>query len=139
MSELRNLIDFRRFAEPRDLLHAVQEGQASPKADENIKSAITIMAFETSNQRNWLLFTSKRVYCLLDDRRKEKPKVRWSVPISKSSNTNIEVRDYTKDSGVIVVDADNTLLYSKRLFSDMTPIQRIDLIKSKAVAQAYEA
>ena len=54
----------------------------NPKAEDSGQSK-TLLFFRTSKQQSWLVATSERLYCILDDVRKSEPHVNWSIPSSE--------------------------------------------------------
>ena len=46
---------------------------------ENDSNRNALLIFDTSKQRTWLVASQARLYCILDDIRKEKPTITWSM------------------------------------------------------------
>jgi hypothetical protein len=116
--KINDLLDYRRFANRNVLTSAVAEVIGD--------DAVQLLMFETSKQRNWLFITAKMIYCVTDDRRKDKPHLRWSLPIHSGTNLSIVVsEDRSEASATLLLDGDKSLLYSKRFFTDMPPQDRI--------------
>ena len=107
-------------------------------ADEDVESAKTLLLFETSRQRTWLVATDKRLYCILDDARKDLPRVQWSFAkdelIDAGGNLIITIvrgADHKKNSGLVHIGPRRNWIYSKRLFPQGDPVEAItQLIQS---------
>lgn len=86
--------------------------------------AEALLLFSTSNQHTWLVATRERLYCILDDLKKDKPHINWSIPKRKlvsdqHVSINLRSRDHSQYSGLIDVgDEHPDWLYTKRLFVD---------------------
>jgi len=107
------------------------------KDGEDIAHVKVVELFENSNQKTYLIKTNKRLYKILDDRRKEEPMVNWSVKVEKLTNENknpFKVIDYKKDIGKLAlnIDADKGALYTKKLFSNIDINEALtDLLKNE--------
>ncbi len=83
-----------------------------------------LLIFDTSKQKTWLVATEKRLYCVLDDLRKQQPHINWSMKkddIIQNNNINIEIKIHEKSysSGLVDISGSHkNWLYSKRLFLD---------------------
>jgi hypothetical protein len=94
-----------------------------PKTEDPDK-AEALLLFSTSNQHTWLVATQERLYCILDDLRKDKPHINWSIPKRKlvsgqHVSINLRSRDHSQYSGLIDIgDEHPEWLYTKRLFVD---------------------
>ncbi len=125
--KINDLLDYRRFANRNVLTSATAEIIGD--------DAVQLLMFETSKQRNWLFITAERIYCVTDDRRKDKPHLRWSLPIHSGTNLSIVVsEDRSEESATLLLDGDKSLLHSKRFFTDMPPQERIMSIIRKLQA-----
>lgn len=63
------------------------------------------------------------MYCILDDNRKDKPKVRWSIQkqdivIDDKISIEIKIKEYSEKSGLLNIGQRNDWLYSKKLFKN---------------------
>jgi uncharacterized secreted protein with C-terminal beta-propeller domain len=108
------------------------------KDDEDIAHAKVVELFENSNQKTYLIKTNKRLYKILDDRRKEEPMVNWSVKVEKLINEKnknpFKIIDYKKDVGKLAlnIDVDKGALYTKKLFSNIDINEALtDLLENK--------
>lgn len=73
----------RRFL-PEDEIRQVLVRSKNYKLDGTDPSlAALLLIFQTSLQQTWLAKTAKRLYCILDDRRKPEANVNWSMRTSE--------------------------------------------------------
>lgn len=90
--------------------------------DDDLAAARLLLLFETSRQHTWLVATNKRLYCVLDDARKDHARVQWSLRKSELKNdtgtltVEISSADRRKNSGVVHIGPRRNWLYSKKLF-----------------------
>ena|SRR6266568_4970899 len=102
-----------------------------PDDAEDLSRADALLIFSTSKQHTWLVSTNKRLYCILDDIRKDEPHINWSLPKRKLVEGRrfvapIEVREKSPLSGTVAIgDAGRPWLYTKRLFSTLTVNQAV--------------
>ena len=86
---------------------------------------------ERRGQHTWLIATGKRLYCILDDVRKDRPKVQWSLGKDKlrdaagSLTVAISSADRHKNSGVVHIGPRRNWLYSKELFRNESVAQAV--------------
>lgn len=104
--------------------------------------ADALLIFSTPKQQAWLVATPERLYGVVDDLRKEKPRINWSTPKRKlvdGENVSAKLisRDKNELSGFIDIgDACSNWLYTKRLFvEDHIKNQVRSLIKRKMIEQ----
>jgi hypothetical protein len=113
-----DLLGFRPFATPEEIKEQVSR-LGRHDTDEDFKSARTLLILSTSKQQTWLIATNKNLYLVLDDIRKDDPKVQWSVDIKEAKSTKIEAHDYKKQSGLIDLGPKHQYwLYTKRFFQN---------------------
>jgi hypothetical protein len=70
-------------------------------------AAKTLLLFQTSRQRTWLVATAERLYCILDDVRKPGPHINWSMPrskVMKDDQVALEIRPHDRTAGTGLVD-----------------------------------
>ncbi len=116
---IAKLLGRRDFYSMNDIINFVRNSKNY--SDDNLKKAEALKIFLTSKQKIWLISTNKRMYCILDDNRKDEPKVKWSIPKSvmlSGNETSIEIksRDYSENSGLLSIGENKGWLYSKKLF-----------------------
>lgn len=90
-----------------------------------------LVIFQNSNQKTWIVTTTERIYCILDDIRKERPNINWSMSKKKVvSEGKVILRIKPKEklegseiTGLIDFGEEHKdWLFSKELFKD----KRID-------------
>ncbi len=90
--------------------------------DDDLAAAGLLLLFETSRQHTWLVATNKRLYCVLDDVRKDHARVQWSLRKAELKDdagtltVEISSADRRKNSGVVRIGPRRNWLYSKKLF-----------------------
>jgi len=91
---------------------------------ESTSNANVLKFFSTSKQRTYLVFTDKKVYCILDDNRKSKPNINWSEKLTeyfKRDNIDkvITTKDKTDNTGLVDFGQKHkNWLFTKSLFND---------------------
>lgn len=89
---------------------------------EDPQSAELFMFFSTSKQRTYLAATNKRLYCILDDSRKNSPHINWSMSKNDAVDNNgllfsIKTKDKSKKTGLVDIgEKHKNWLFSKDLF-----------------------
>ncbi len=90
--------------------------------NEDTSSAKSFLFFSTSKQRTYLVATMERLYCILDDSRKDKPHINWSLPREKVADANglvfsITSRVKSDKTGLVDIGPQHkNWLFSKKLF-----------------------
>jgi hypothetical protein len=112
-----DILGFRSFATEDDIKTIVAQSRYS-RPEENYRSAKTLLIFATSKQQTWLVKTDRTLYVVLDDRRKERPRVEWSMPVDEAQRARVASRDYTRMSGMIDIGPQKEWLYTKKLFQE---------------------
>lgn len=91
---------------------------------EDPSEAHLLNIFGTSKQRTYLVATPKRLYCILDDTRKDEPHINWSMPkeeilSQEGLKLNVATKDKTNDVGLVDVGSKHTnWLFSKAAFKE---------------------
>jgi len=80
------------FASKSEVIDFARKSKNFDPADEDLQHADALLIFSTSKQHTWLVATDKRLYCILDDIRKDQPHMNWSMPR----------RDLIADNDVVV-------------------------------------
>lgn len=124
MNYSKRLIGYREFWGTSNIQALIKTSKHFDSKSENVHSAESLIIFSTSKQQTWLVTTEKRLYCILDDIRKPKPRVQWSSPKEKLLEPNqITTRPKSNKSGLINLGDDHkNWLYSKKLFKN-APIE----------------
>lgn len=116
------LLGARPFASGDDILSAVRSCLYFEPKEEDISEADLLLIFQTSSQQSWLVFTSERIYFVLDDIRNSAPQVRWRRVKEKLVDRgrviiDIKLEDKSDSTGRINIGRMNKgFLYSKHLF-----------------------
>lgn len=118
------LLGRRDFYAQKDIIRWVTKSKNYNPDKENLDQAKTLNFFHTSKQKAWLILTNERMYCVLDDNRKETPVVKWSIPKSKliddnKISINIKIRDHSEKSYMVDIGPITGWLFSKKLFTDV--------------------
>ena len=89
---------------------------------ESQEKSNALVIFNTSTQHTWLIATEIRLYCILDDLKKSKPHINWSLhknDIIKNNRIAIDlvINNKSKNTGLIDIgQKHNRWLFSKKLF-----------------------
>jgi hypothetical protein len=124
------------FASRPDVIRYVENSKNFDPRKEDLADAKALLLFSTSKQHTWLVSTSERLYCILDDIRKERLHINWSMPrwrlLDRPLTQNLTVKDNTPNTGLVDITEDHKdWLYTKRLFSDVPVEKQIaDLVNS---------
>ena len=92
--------------------------------DEDTASSQVLLFFKTSKQRTYLVATNKRLYCILDDARKDNPHINWSMGKKYLVQNgklliSIKAHDKTRNTGLVDVGVNHkNWLYTKELFKE---------------------
>lgn len=112
------------FRSEKDIKEFIVHSKNYNSELESSTNSSAVIIFETSKQKTWLVSTSERLYCILDDTRKDKPNINWSAPknllISNSQvMLKISSKDKTKTAGLVDIGENHkNWLYTKSLFRD---------------------
>ena len=122
------------FKSPDEIIELIRQYRGFDPEQEDISHAEALLIFQTSKQQTWLVATSVRLYCVLDDLKKSFTRAQWSY--SKDtlvSNTEVTVRisarNKTEKTGLVDIGEHRNWLYSRKLFANEPIENRIrDLI-----------
>ncbi len=126
-----------RFLDEEAIKHFITRSKNFDKNKEVPEEASALLMFETSKQKTWLVSTHERMYCILDDTRKDEPHINWSMARNKlvvDNNVAIDVSERAKSDKTGLVDISDQhkdWLYSKQLFSDESVVDAINGLISK--------
>jgi hypothetical protein len=91
-------------------------GQAGPI---DVQSLRSLLIFSTSKQQTWLVTDDLSLRCILDDRRKEEPRVQLSIKREEVEPLRANY-DYSRASGVLHFGGSQKgWLFSKSLFQSV--------------------
>lgn len=119
------------FASKTEIIQYIKNSKNFDPATENFIKADALLIFSTSIQHTWLISTAQRLYCVLDDIRKDKPHINWSIPRAQILDGDkfilpVKARDKTEVTGLLDIGEDHSdWLYTKRLFSEAPVEQRV--------------
>lgn len=123
MSIVKSILGYRKFWKEEKIRDIVAKSKNFNQIDESVERSRSLLIFETSKQRTWLVSTSHRLYCVLDDIRKDRPKLQWSMSkteIAPNSNydESIKIKPETEKTGLVDIGTKHkNWLYSTRLFT----------------------
>jgi len=133
-----------RFKAYEGIVRSISSSKNFNPETENPADADALLIFSTVKQQAWLVATSERLYGVVDDLRKEKPHINWSIPKRKlvsgeNVSTKMISRDKNELSGLIDIGENcSNWLYTKRLFvDDHIKSQVRSLIKRKMIDQTH--
>ncbi|SRR6266446_271580 len=116
------LLGKRELLKREEIVNFVRNASAFDPTNEHTENAGALLLFQTLQQQTWLVATSERLYCVLDDIRRPKPEIRWTMSKSElvtGDNVDVDIatREGAGNSGRINIGKHNDWLYSKALFS----------------------
>lgn len=92
----------------------------------------SLLIFSTSKQQTWLVADQVELRCVLDDRRKEQPKVQWRINRDQVEPLEADY-NYSPTSGVLHIGSRKKgWLFSKRLFQSIDVIDAVRRLLSRA-------
>ncbi len=122
MQVLDTLLGRRDFYSREEIARYIVRSKNYDPSRESPDQAKTLQFFETSRQRTWLVATTARLYCILDDVRKPEPHINWSLTRQQifSGDTlslRISARENTNRTGLLDIGPEHkNWLYTKALF-----------------------
>jgi hypothetical protein len=128
----------RDFYSEQQIKESIRDSKNFDPTKENPSDADALLIFETSKQQTWIVSTSERLYCILDDIREEKPHINWSMQRDRVLSQDqllleIETKEHTNTTGLVDIGTDHkNWLYSKKLFASKSVDENIrELIKKQ--------
>lgn len=91
-------------------------------SDDNLADAHLLKIFDTSKQHTWLVVSSEHLYCVLDDVRKDNPRVQWAISKAELRDENGNIQMSTspvskyRNIGLLHIAHHRNWLFSKKLF-----------------------
>jgi hypothetical protein len=79
MSSTSDFIGYRQFASRQEIGSLVAQSESVTNLPR------TLLIFSTSRQHTWLVATTKSLACVLDDVRREDPRIQWTMPIGEAA------------------------------------------------------
>lgn len=125
MDILSSFLGYRDFLTDQEIKKYIMNSK-NHSSDENDDEIQSMLIFKTSKQKTWILTSSIRLYCLLDDIRKDKPLITWSIPkkeIVEDGELILDIRVRNKrdkkHTGLIDFgEKHRWWLYTKKLLGD---------------------
>lgn len=127
------------FASQAEVIAFARKSKNFDPADEDLTHADALLIFSTSKQHTWLVATDKRLYCILDDIRKDQPHINWSMPKRDLVSGNdvvvpVNSRGKSEFSGLVDIGASHPgWLFTKRLFSTKSVKESIRSLLSRTM------
>lgn len=114
----------RPFSSDEKITSTVKWSKYFNANDEDLTKAKKIQLLDTSKQRTYLISTKKRIYKVLDDRRSDRPKIKWSREIGKvfegkTFKASLEPHSERSFNLVFNVSPERQNLVSKKLFANI--------------------
>src|SRR5260221_14496595 len=92
-----DLSGYRKFATREDVASLVAQSERQTGS----RLPRTLLIFSTSKQHTWLVATARSLVCVLDDVRKEVPRIQWSMPIEETRGAPIRAGSYSDRRGLL--------------------------------------
>ena len=124
------------FQNSEQILEVVRASTDFDPEVEDLGDAETMLIFKTSKQQTWLIATSERLYCILDDTDRGFTRLTWSLPkadlLQGDQLVNLNVNEqFKKNTGTIDFPGHKQWLYSKKLFEGDPTMQIGNAIEAK--------
>jgi hypothetical protein len=111
-------LGLRPFTDSESIASLITTDKDYNASKEPLNETRALLIFSTSTQQTWLIFSPLRIYCILDDRERENPVLRWSMDLPDVLEAPIKVKEYSAVSGALDIGERKDWLYSKRLFPE---------------------
>jgi hypothetical protein len=93
----------RPFRTVEEIKQSIRQSKNHKLDQSDPAGALPLLIYQTRLQQTWLIKTSKRLYCVLDDIRKPEPHVNWSMDMSEvlddTGGVKLEIRTQQPASG----------------------------------------
>lgn len=137
MKLVKSLLGYRNFWGEDEIKKLITKSKNFDSANESPSSALSLLIFQTSKQQTWIVSSSKRLYCILDDIRKPRPKIQWSSKkqsLSPDGNYESVIVTHPKSekSGLVDIGTKRrNWLFTKRFFTSSSIEEQIaNLLKN---------
>lgn len=112
----------RDFWSEAEILQIIRASSTYDPDVEDLDETDTILIFETSKQRTWLVATETRLYCVLDDNRRPEPSLQWTLGREtlvdeERVTVSIETHEKSARTGLLDIGPRKKWLFSKSLHS----------------------
>jgi hypothetical protein len=108
--------ELRRFYQREQIVDLLRKRYRDDQFEENHD----LLIFDTSKQHTWLIASDHRLYCVIDNRKENKPKVLWRIRKDELKSRQIrpiEIEDYDSSFGIIRIGGKRIRKYSRSLFN----------------------
>jgi hypothetical protein len=121
--------DFREFLNPEQIKDSITKSKAYE--DEGVQDTRALLIFSTQTQQTWLVASTRRLYCILDDRRRPTAGIQWTMSLPEARKGPIESREYRGRTGFLDIGRRRDWLYSKNLFSQNGVVRAVESLLSR--------
>ena len=110
------------FKTADEVIDIVAQSDNFDSSNETKVKTDALLIFQTLKQQTWLVSSTKRLYCVLDDIDKGFTKIQWSIPshelcLNGKIIANISTQDKTRETGLLNLNERKNWLFSKKLFT----------------------
>jgi hypothetical protein len=113
------------FKSPPEIVLTIEDSPKFHSSEEDLDVAEPLLIFQTSRQQTWLVATTQRLYCILDDLNRSFTRVQWSIAKERLVDITkravivpIATRDKTTRTGLLNIDErPEWWLFTKDLFA----------------------
>lgn len=131
MSLSKFALGYRDFHSDAGISECIKDSKHFKPESETPSRVSSLLIFQTASQQTWLVATPLRLYVILDDIRKEKPKVIRSIPKRRlfdadnkpilEITTQQRLHNYSEKIGGLKIGTYRSLLFSHELFPESPP------------------
>ena len=135
MSLSKFALGYRDFHSDAGISECIKDSKHFKPESETPSRVSSLLIFQTASQQTWLVATPLRLYVILDDIRKDKPKVIRSIPKRKlfdkenkpilDITTQQRLHNYSESIGGLKLGTYRSLLFSHKLFPQPPPDERV--------------
>jgi len=125
MMSFQNLYKgLRDFSVNPQVIKTIQNSKRYQPNSEDLSKARMVQLLESRNQRTYLVATNENLYKIIDDRRRNGPKVAWSRSLSSIAPNHqlaVHIEPYKRTIDRLVIDnlPEKQNLVSKKLFRNI--------------------
>ena len=135
MSLSKFALGYRDFHSDASLSECIRYSKHFNQESETPSRSSQLLIYQTASQQTWLVATPARLYVILDDIGKERPKVIRSIPkrslfdadnkLILQISTQQRLRDFSESIGGLKIGNYRNLLFSHKLFPKSPPHERV--------------
>ncbi|WP_281559094.1 hypothetical protein [Thalassomonas sp. RHCl1] len=126
MGNLNFLLGRSDFKAASDIIESVSTFPQFNERNENLALASSLLVFKSQSQQCWLIFTSQRIYFVVDDNEVSETKTLWArdrEKIVKNGRIDLDMKiiSQSKESSKLLFGKMNKgFLFTNSLFKDQT-------------------